>query len=271
MQRQHGYRWRQPDALGACGDVGERQVGARSTRSSVPKSCLAWIHAECIPNCSVHSADPCRSVDQLVGRARVVGVVVVAQGEVAEFHGGFLGGIGEAGGCQCEERSDEAISIGKTGPSSYSGVFGAAWMPHHRSANSLRRCATTPVAAYPRAVSSAGCNDALASLSNTFKRSAKFIRFRCDPALADSAPQCLDLLRRPPSGGPSPRASSCQHLGGGKFHTPTTRVKRKFRYDKTPRCGKTPQPGHSEQMPQRPIVLRVVCASGCSSDCQLSK
>ena len=93
MQRQHGDRRRQPDALGARGDIGERQVGTgqHAERAEMMLADPRRVHPQLFG--IQRLVDDVR--DELVGRARVVVVVVVAQREVAEFHGDFLGGSSE--------------------------------------------------------------------------------------------------------------------------------------------------------------------------------
>jgi hypothetical protein len=85
MQRQHRDGGREADALGARRDVGEHQVGTgqHAERIEMVLADPRGMHPELI---GVERLG--RDVGhELVGRARVVGVVVVAQREVAEFHG----------------------------------------------------------------------------------------------------------------------------------------------------------------------------------------
>ncbi len=84
MQRQHRHCRRQPDALRARGDIRERKVGARqhAKRAEMMLADPGRVHPQLLG--IQRLVDDVR--DQLVRRARIVGVVVVAQGEVAEFH-----------------------------------------------------------------------------------------------------------------------------------------------------------------------------------------
>jgi len=84
MQRQHRHRRCQPEALRARRDIRQRQVGARqhAQRAEMVLANPRRMHAQ---RFGIQ-----RLIDdignKLVRRGRIVGVVVVAQRKVAEFH-----------------------------------------------------------------------------------------------------------------------------------------------------------------------------------------
>ena len=84
VQRQHGHGRRKADMLGARGDVGEHQLG-RGEHAERVEMMLAdpgRMHAELV-GVERLGGDV---GDELVGVARVVLVVIVAQREISEFH-----------------------------------------------------------------------------------------------------------------------------------------------------------------------------------------
>jgi hypothetical protein len=85
MQRQHGDRRRQPDMLRARGDIGKHEVGAgeHAQRIEMVLADPCGMHAE-----RIGEQRFVRDVgNELVRRPRIVFVVIVAQREIAEFHG----------------------------------------------------------------------------------------------------------------------------------------------------------------------------------------
>src|SRR5262249_456582 len=88
MQRQHGDRGREPDALGLRRHYGEHEIGAGEPPDPVEVVLPdpGRMHAERV-GMERFRRD---AGDELVGAARIVVVVVVAQCEVAELHGDLL-------------------------------------------------------------------------------------------------------------------------------------------------------------------------------------
>jgi len=84
VQRQHVHRRREAHVLRLRGDVGEQQVGPRvhAQRVEVVLADPARVHADAVGEDRL-LAD---LEHELVRAARVRRVVVVAQGEIAEFH-----------------------------------------------------------------------------------------------------------------------------------------------------------------------------------------
>ena len=85
VQRQHGDGRREPDVLGARRDIGQHQLGAgqHAERVEMMLADPGRMHAELV-GVERLGGDV---GDELVGVARVVLVVIVAEREVAEFHG----------------------------------------------------------------------------------------------------------------------------------------------------------------------------------------
>ena len=84
VQRQHRDGGSEPDMLGARGDIGEHQIGTgqHAERIEMMLADPGRMHAELV-GIQRFVGDV---GDELVGRARVVRVMVVAQCEIAEFH-----------------------------------------------------------------------------------------------------------------------------------------------------------------------------------------
>jgi hypothetical protein len=87
VQRQNRDRGSEADMPGACRDVGEHEVRTRehAERIEMVFADPGRMHPELVGVKRLGS----NVVDQLIGRAGIVLIMIVAQGEVAEFHFAF--------------------------------------------------------------------------------------------------------------------------------------------------------------------------------------